>query len=44
MLAHWEASESGFQNMWETKFLQLEVPLRQAKQWAQASTHTLMEE
>lgn len=44
MSAHGEASKSGFYNMWETKFQQLEVLLRRAKQWAQASTHTLMEE
>lgn len=44
MLAHWEARESGFQNIWETKVLLLEAPLRLAKQWAQASTHALMED
>lgn len=44
MLAYWEVKESGFSNMWETKFQRLKVPLRQAKQWAQALTRKLMEE
>lgn len=44
MLAYWEGKESGFSNMWETKFQRLKVPLRQAKLWAQAPTHKLMEE
>lgn len=44
MLVHRGPSESGFDGMGEASLLQLEAPQSQSKQWARASTHSLMEE